>query len=80
MVVVGFGSQKKANLTGAVSTVTAKDLTARPVNNVKDALQGMVPGMNFTTGANGGALNSIKASTFVVQVLLVQVLALLHLS
>ena len=60
VVVVGFGSQKKENLTGAVSTVTAKDLTARPVNNVKDALQGMVPGMNFTTGANGGALNSNK--------------------
>ena len=46
VVVGGFGTQKKVNLTGAVSTVDAKTLGARPVNSVVDALQGAVAGMN----------------------------------
>lgn len=50
VVVVGFGTQKKVNLTGAVSTVDSKTLASRPVNSVVDALQGAVPGMNFSVG------------------------------
>lgn len=61
VVVVGFGVQKKVNLTGSVSTVSAKEIASRPVNNVIDALQGMVPGMNVSTGSSGGALNSAKS-------------------
>ena len=61
VVVVGFGTQKKVNLTGAVSTVSSKELTARPVNSVVDALQGTIPGMNFSIGTGGGALNSDKS-------------------
>ena len=49
VVVVGFGTQKKVNLTGAVSTVDSKAIAARPVNSVVDALQGAVAGMNFST-------------------------------
>lgn len=60
VVVVAFGTQKKENLTGAVSAVSAKELTSRPVNNVVEALQGVVPGMNISTGTNGGSLNSSK--------------------
>ncbi len=60
VVVVGFGTQRKENLTGAVSTVSSKELTARPVNSVIEALQGAVPGMNISTGMNGGALNSTQ--------------------
>lgn len=60
VVVVGFGTQKKVNLTGAVSTVDSKTLASRPVNSVVDALQGTVPGMNFSVGKQGGALNSDK--------------------
>ena len=60
VVVVGFGVQKKENLTGAVSTVSAKDIAARPVTSVVDAMQGIVPGMNVATGSDGGALNSNK--------------------
>ena len=59
VVVVGFGTQKKANLTGAVSAVSSKEIAARPVNSVTDALQGVVPGMNFTT--TSGALDSSKS-------------------
>ena len=61
VVVVGFGTQKKVNLTGAVSTVDSKAISARPVNSVVDALQGAVAGMNFSTGSGGGALNSNKS-------------------
>ncbi len=60
VVVVGFGTQKKVNLTGAVSTVSSKEIAARPVNSVVDALQGTVAGMNFSAGSGGGALNSDK--------------------
>lgn len=61
VVVVGFGTQKKVNLTGAVSTVDSKTIASRPVNSVVDALQGAVAGMNFSTGSGGGALNSDKS-------------------
>ena len=60
VVVVGFGTQKKENLTGAVSAVSSDELTARPVNSVVEALQGVVPGMNISTGISGGALNSTQ--------------------
>lgn len=57
VVVVGYGQQKKVNLTGAVSTVSAKELEARPVQNTGQALQGLVPGLNVQTGGLGGELN-----------------------
>lgn len=58
VVVVGFGTQKKVNLTGSVSVVDAKELASRPVTDVTQALQGLVPGMNFSYGTdgNGGEL------------------------
>lgn len=61
LVVVGFGAQKKANLTGAVSTVSGKEIAARPVNNVVDALQGMAPGLNIAGLSQGGQLNSVRS-------------------
>nr|WP_295921557.1 TonB-dependent receptor [uncultured Dyadobacter sp.] len=61
LVVVGYGTQKRVNLTGAVSQVQAKDLENRPLNNMSQILQGMVPNLNitFSTGqpGKGGALN-----------------------
>ncbi len=58
VVVVGYGRQKKVNLTGAVSSVDSKALAARPVQNVTQILQGMVPGLNITSGSGGGALDA----------------------
>ena len=58
VVIVGFGSQKKINVTGAVSTVTSKVLESRPVQNVAQALQGVVPGLNFSVGSGGGTLDN----------------------
>lgn len=59
VVVVGFGTQKKVNLTGSVGVVDSEALAARPVQNAVQALQGVVPGLNITSA--GGALDQ-KAS------------------
>lgn len=57
VVVVGYGSQKKINLSGSVATVPTKTLENRPVINVGQALQGAVANMNVTV-ASGQATNS----------------------
>lgn len=46
VVVVGYGQQKKANLTGAVASVDTKELEARPIADVGRGLQGMTPGLS----------------------------------
>lgn len=57
VVIVGYGTQKKVNLTGAVSTIDSEQLESRPVQNVGQALQGLVPGLNLQTSGLGGELN-----------------------
>lgn len=47
VVVVGYGTQDKENLTGAVSQVDAKDLSMRPVADATSSLQGKLPGLNI---------------------------------
>ena len=54
VVVVGYGTQKKVNLTGAVTQVTSDKLESRNVTNIDQALQGVAPGLNITTNANQG--------------------------
>ncbi|ANE51411.1 hypothetical protein SY85_13760 [Flavisolibacter tropicus] len=53
VVVVGYGTQKKANLTGAVAVVKGAELVNRPTATVSQALQGKVSGMNFSAGSFG---------------------------
>lgn len=60
VVVVGFGTQKKVNLTGAVGVATAKDIEGRPVSNALEALQGFIPGLNISNSTSGGELNATK--------------------
>ena len=50
IVVVGFGTQKRENLTGAVSTISSKELNNRPVVSAANALQGLDPSVNITMG------------------------------
>ena len=50
VVVVGYGTQKKVNLTGAVATVSGDDMVKRPVPNPTTMLQGMVPGLSLVQG------------------------------
>ncbi|WP_205461702.1 SusC/RagA family TonB-linked outer membrane protein [Mangrovibacterium lignilyticum] len=54
VVVVGFGTQKKVNLTGAVGVVDSEKLEARPVQNASQMLQGLVSGLNISQ--TGGSL------------------------
>ena len=49
VVVVGYGTQKKVNLTGSVEAVSGKDLAKRPVMNTMSALQGMASGVTVTS-------------------------------
>src|SRR3546814_15159686 len=50
VVVVGYGTQKKINLTGAVSQINSEMLEDRPVANISQALQGLVPNLNVNFG------------------------------
>ncbi len=66
VIVVGYGTQKKANLTGAVATVSQEVLKDRPVANVGGALQGLIPNLNvtFSSGQPGaGASYNIRGTT-----------------
>ena len=56
LVVVGYGTVKRANLGGAVSTADAKAFESRPIQNAAAALQGEVPGLTITR--SGGAPGS----------------------
>ncbi|WP_289740593.1 TonB-dependent receptor [Muribaculum intestinale] len=53
VVVVGYGQQKKVNLTGAVTVVKAKDINGRPTGNAATALQGADPSLNLKMGSGG---------------------------
>ncbi|MCC8155000.1 MAG: SusC/RagA family TonB-linked outer membrane protein, partial [Tannerellaceae bacterium] len=58
VVVVGYGAQKKVNLTGAVSTIKSEQLDRQPVVTLKDALAGLAPGMTVTkSSGQPGASN-----------------------
>lgn len=59
IVVVGYGTQKKVNLTGAISVVGEKELNDRPSQTLTSMLQGTVPGLNIST--NSGLPNSSPA-------------------
>ena len=47
VIVIGYGSVKKANLTGAVGTASAKRLENRPITSVGQGLQGVIPNLNI---------------------------------
>lgn len=62
VVVVGYGTQKKVDLTGAVSMITSEKLKSRPLSNASSGLQGMLPGVTVvnTTGQPGVDGTSIR--------------------
>lgn len=61
VVVVGYGVQRKVNLTGSVSTVNGEELGQRPVANATQSLQGLVPGLTVSNSNSGrpGATSSL---------------------
>lgn len=59
VVVVGYGTQEKKDLTGAISSIAAKDIVKTPVSGFDQALQGQVAGLQISSssGAPGGNTN-----------------------
>ena len=60
VVVVGYGTQRKSDITGSVVSVSNEQITERPVNNVFQALQGKAAGVDITTSLRPGTLGSIS--------------------
>ena len=60
VVVVGYGSQKKVNLTGSVATVNSESLANRAISNVSQGLQGLVPGMTVTNSGGQPGMDAGK--------------------
>lgn len=54
LVVVGYGTQKKVNLTGAVASISSEEIESRPISNIAQALQGVSPGLNISSSASRG--------------------------
>ncbi|MBF4508689.1 TonB-dependent receptor [Flavobacterium sp. JLP] len=54
-VVVAYGAQKRTKVTGAISTVSSKDITAVPITNAESALQGRAAGVTVVNGAPGSS-------------------------
>jgi TonB-linked SusC/RagA family outer membrane protein len=61
LIVVGYGTQKKVDLTGAVSQVSGKRLQDRPITNVSEGLQGIMANLNVYTTYSGGTPGATKS-------------------
>lgn len=61
VVVVGYGVQRKADVTGAISSIKSEDIANRPVSNAEQALQGKAAGVLITTNqGTPGAAPSVR--------------------
>lgn len=65
-IVVGYGTQRKINLTGAVDQISSEQLKNRPINNLGSGLQGLIPNLNISIPSgkpNEGANFNIRGTT-----------------
>src|SRR5574344_83620 len=60
IVVVGYGVQRKSDVTGALTRVNEKELNKRPVNNAFEALQGKAAGVDITSSERPGTVGNIR--------------------
>ncbi len=60
VVVIGYGSQKKADLTGAITTVKAEEIEKTPNSNVMQSLQGKVPGVQIVSNGSPGDSPTVR--------------------
>jgi TonB-linked SusC/RagA family outer membrane protein len=60
VVVVGYGTMRKSDVTGAVLSVSSEKLNERPVSNAFEALQGKAAGVDITNSARPGELGSVR--------------------
>lgn len=59
VVVVGYGTQKKRDVTGSVSSVSKERLQQLPNTNIAEALQGSIPGLQINTNSGGAEGNNL---------------------
>ena len=59
VVVVGYGTTKKSDVTGAIVSVTADDINSRPVNNAIEAMQGKAAGVDISSNERPGSIGNI---------------------
>lgn len=90
VVVVGYGTQRKSDLTGAVGQVTSKEVLERPVSNVLQGLQGRVAGVNVFLNSGAptasprvvirgmGTINSSSSPLYVVDGVVMEDIAFLN--
>ncbi|MCT4645972.1 MAG: SusC/RagA family TonB-linked outer membrane protein, partial [Carboxylicivirga sp.] len=64
VVVVGYGTQRKVNLTGAVTTIDGEALESRPTENILKSLQGTVPGVTIIDRPGGTSISIRGRGTF----------------
>ena len=60
VVVVGYGTRKKSDVTGSVAGINQKDIRSRPVDNALQAMQGKVAGVDITSNERPGQVGSIN--------------------
>ena len=60
VVIVGYGSQKKSDLTGAIATVDSEVIEKTPNSNVMQSLQGKVPGVQITSAGSPGDSPNVR--------------------
>lgn len=60
VVVIGYGTQKKSDITGAISSLSAKQINATPVQNLLQAAQGKVAGVDIVSSARPGEIGAIR--------------------
>jgi TonB-dependent SusC/RagA subfamily outer membrane receptor len=51
VVLVGYGTQRKSDLTGAIASVSSEDVQGQPVANINEAVQGRIPGVEIISGS-----------------------------
>ena len=66
VVVVGYGTQKKVNLSGAVSSINGDEISSRPASDALSALQGQVPGLQVlrSSGQPGSETSGMRIRGF----------------
>lgn len=60
VVVTGYGTARKRDLTGVIVSVSGEELKNAPTNNVMSSLQGKIPGLMVTNSGSAGAEPDIK--------------------
>ncbi len=61
IVVIGYGTQQKKDVTGSIASVEASQIASRPITSVEEAIQGLIPGLNIAQRATSpGELGTVS--------------------